>query len=127
MASAFNVNQSFFVTGINSILTQSAGSRSVSGYVTTSGGQNINLTSVTLDYSTSGNSITITMSGYLNLTSSVTITSATFSITYSYVTTAITTATASSTVSGLSSTPQPGLYLVLLSITISPQQASVYI
>jgi len=125
MASAFNVNQSFFVTGINSILTQSAGSRSVSGYVTTSGGQNINLTSVTLNYSTSGNSITITMSGYLNLTSSVTITSATFSITYSYANNV--TATASSTVSGLSSTPQPGLYLVLLSITISPQQASVYI
>jgi hypothetical protein len=125
MASTFNVNQSFFVTGINSILTQSAGNRSVSGYVTTSGGQNINLTSVILNYSTSGNSITITMSGYLNLSSSVTITSVTFSITYSYTNNV--TATASSTVSGLSSTPQSGLYLVLLSITISPQQASVYI
>ena len=122
--SYFDVAQSFFVTGMLSILSQTSDARTLSGSVTLSEGTVINLSGVMLHYSTSGSSLQLVLQGYLNLPSDATVESVTFSISYRL---SEGTFTAKSHISGLSIALTSGLYLVMLVINVEPQQAVVYL
>ena len=122
--SYFDVAQSFFVTGMLSILSQTSDARTLSGSVTLSEGTVINLSGVMLHYSTSGSSLQLVLQGYLNLPSDATVESVTFSISYRLQ---AGTFTAQSHISGLSIALTSGLYLVMLVINVEPQQAVVYL
>lgn len=127
MASTFNVQSDPFVTAIKNILDKLS-NRTVSISVTTASGATINASSPVIYYSLSGNAITINMNGFISLTSQDTVTSATFTVKgYTGFGTGTITVSGTSKIDGLSVALQPGLYLVMLSISVQPQPASVYL
>ena len=129
MSSTFTVVKDPFITIINSLINNSNRCgrvlRSISVYVYFSDNTSASLLQTSATFSAD----TLTISGILNLLSGKTITSVSITATYAYSPGAdvCSSQNATGSISNLSISLSPGVYLLNITVKLTPSGASVYL
>lgn len=127
MSSTFTVVKDPFITIINSLINNSNRCgrvlRSISVYVYFSDNTSASLLQTSATFSAD----TLTISGILNLLSGKTITSVSITATYTYSPGVCSSQNATGSISNLSISLSPGVYLLKITVKLTPSGASVYL
>lgn len=127
MSSTFTVVKDPFITITNSLINNSNGCgrvlRSISVYVYFSDNTSASLLQTSATFSAD----TLTISGILNLLSGKTITSVSITATYTYYLGVCSSQNVTGSISNLSISLSPGVYLLNITVKLTPSGALVYL